>query len=127
MSDFTAVVRNLPQITGENHAEEQLKEAISAQTQERVVGVSICWDYHHHLAEVTQALEQDMGSIESTRAAARQRGSRGSQVMNLVVNSATEAPEEAGCIRRMFNSINRATLRRWGALPEENQGADHNH
>jgi hypothetical protein len=126
MSDFTAVVRNLPQITGDHHAEEQLKEAISAQTQERVVGVSICWDYHHHLAEVTEALEQDMGSIESTRYAARQRGSRGSQVMNLMVNSATAASEEeAGCIRRMFNSVNRATLRRWGAIPEENQGADH--
>lgn len=128
MTDFTAVIPNLPQITGDNHAEEELREAISRHTQERVVGVSVCWDYHHHLQQVTQALEQDMGSIESTRAAARQRGSRGSQVMNLMVDSASVASEEeAGCIRRIFNSVNRATLARWGALPEENQGADHGH
>ena len=46
--DFAARIRNMPLMEGTESGEVQLKERIESATGQRVVGVSVCWDFEEH-------------------------------------------------------------------------------
>jgi len=52
MQDFAAVCKGLPELPGSEPWEERLKARL-----ERLVGVSVCWDYRARLEEVRAALK----------------------------------------------------------------------
>jgi len=58
--DFTARVLNLPLVKGSQPVEKDIKEAVERATGEEVVGVSVCWDFKEHAAELFEALDADL-------------------------------------------------------------------
>merc|ERR1719433_182428 len=105
---------NIPPTKGSERIEEQIKEAIEVHSGEKVVGVSACWNYHHHTQEVMSALEEELGSVEGSPAVAHHRQSvQGSRALSLLATSSAEADpgeEQPGIVRRAFDWVNRVTL-----------------
>jgi hypothetical protein len=74
--DFAALVTMMPSegsstsevpaVTGEKKLEDLLTTCLQEGTGEPVVGVSVCWDFHHHEHEVRRALEADVGSTDAS-------------------------------------------------------------
>ena len=48
--DYAARIRNLPMMDGSMPVEEELKKRIEDATGQKVVGVSVCWDFQEHEA-----------------------------------------------------------------------------
>jgi len=58
--DFAARIRNMPLMEGTENVEEQLKERIETATGQKVVGVSVCWDFVEHEEDVMELLESQL-------------------------------------------------------------------
>jgi len=58
--DFCARVTGLPPIGGEQLAEKELKEHLELATGQKVVGVSICWDFHLQDFMLNTFIEQEL-------------------------------------------------------------------
>jgi len=124
MSNFATVLRGLPRLSGAERVEEQLKSAVQQQTGEHVVGVSVCWNYHDHAAEVMAALEGELGSLEATQVAAHRRSSvRGSKTLDLLTRSSVIEEEPAGCFRSICDKARHVTLTAWNVALDSNEHA----
>ncbi|CAJ1379963.1 unnamed protein product [Effrenium voratum] len=55
MKDYAAVVKGVPAFLGEENAEEIMSQAIQKSTGQKVVGVSICWDFREEQHRVRNA------------------------------------------------------------------------
>ena len=58
--DFAVRIRNMPLMEGTQSVEEQLKERIEGATGQKVVGVSVCWDFGEHEEDVMELLESQL-------------------------------------------------------------------
>lgn len=113
MADYVALCRSLPVRKGDQPLEQTIKEAIEKETGEKVIGVSVCWNFHEKSGEVKQALEADLGSIEHATGVhgATQRFSPGAGAGAAPIQ--TEADQDAGCFKRFFDFIQNTTLGNW--------------
>mmetsp|Transcript_129501 Transcript_129501/g.360760 ORF Transcript_129501/g.360760 Transcript_129501/m.360760 type:complete len:1008 (-) Transcript_129501:116-3139(-) len=59
MKDYAAILEGLPEVDGSEHLEEELKQRIMDATNEKVVGVSIAWNFHEHREFIFKMLEKD--------------------------------------------------------------------
>jgi len=66
MSDFAAVLRGLPQIKGTEQVETLIKNSIEKATGERVVGVSVAWDYDSCASAVMHELDKDLLPVQQS-------------------------------------------------------------
>eukprot|EP00933_Yihiella_yeosuensis_P050548 TRINITY_DN48352_c0_g1_i1.p1 TRINITY_DN48352_c0_g1~~TRINITY_DN48352_c0_g1_i1.p1 ORF type:complete len:1070 (+),score=175.40 TRINITY_DN48352_c0_g1_i1:133-3342(+) len=64
MKDYAALCTNLPRLPGSAHVEEDLKKALEESSGQKVVGVSICWDFHEHADTLASALDEQMNEVE---------------------------------------------------------------
>jgi len=60
MTDFAAICVGLPQVKGSERVEEKLRSCIERACGQKVVGVSVCWDYKTRADEVQDALESEL-------------------------------------------------------------------
>ena len=60
MKDFAVLVDNLPTQSGDSRAEEDIKRAFEDVTGQRVVGVSIAWDYSDTQEDVQMAVAREL-------------------------------------------------------------------
>jgi len=62
MKDFVALLTGIPpSVTGaDGNLETEIKTAVERAVGQKVVGVSVCWNYGDKFDEVTQALDQDL-------------------------------------------------------------------
>ena len=58
--DYAARVRNLPLMDGTEPVEEELKKRIEDTTGQKVVGVSVCWDFQEHEDELMELIESKL-------------------------------------------------------------------
>jgi hypothetical protein len=63
--DFAARIRNMPLMEGTENVEEQLKERIESSTGQKVVGVSVCWDFQEHEEDVMELIESQLVEREA--------------------------------------------------------------
>lgn len=63
MTDFAALCMGLPELSGEEKVEDLVKACIEEKTQEKVVGVSVCWDYKDKEEEVDAAIDDDIDML----------------------------------------------------------------
>jgi hypothetical protein len=70
MKDFVAQCRGLPKFPGSRRLEEQLQGSLAEGTGQKVVGVSICWDFREQQELVATAIDQELDRVE----ASQQRG-----------------------------------------------------
>jgi len=115
MADYVAICRSLPVMKGDQPVEETIKECIEKETGEKVVGVSVCWNFHEKLREVKEALEEDVGSLEHARAMNGGRFGRGEPKKEGAEHGIehTDESEEVGCLTGLMDKINNATLAKW--------------
>lgn len=130
-SDYAALVTMTPKtpsdstspgvlaLAGDTMLEDSLKTCIAEATGEPLVGVSVCWDFHHHEHEVRTALEADVGSTDHSKGIDRghRTSLRSGRSLELLA-AASESPhagegEEPGALTRLFNWINKTTLKKW--------------
>jgi hypothetical protein len=64
MKDFCAYLTRLPKFHGSELAEERIKQVVEAATGEKVIGVSICWDYAKDEEKITKSIEYEMNKGE---------------------------------------------------------------
>jgi hypothetical protein len=146
-SDYAALVTMTPKtpsdstppgvlaLTGDKKLEDSLKTCIAEATGEPLVGVSVCWDFHHHEHEVRKALEADVGSTEHSNGIDHgHRGSLKSKKSLELLAAASESPntgegEEPGALTRLFNWVNKMTLKKWHVDMDTDhaEGADAEH
>lgn len=67
--DFVAYCYDLPIMSGSQNVEDSFKDFFQSKSQQQVVGVSVCWQFHHVSEEVDSAVENDLEQLESTRPA----------------------------------------------------------
>jgi hypothetical protein len=60
MNDFAAILEGLPRFTGDRPVEEQLKKFMEESTGEKIVGVSVCWDYKQVEDDVQEAIDKEV-------------------------------------------------------------------
>lgn len=60
MKDFAVIVDNLPRQSGDSRAEEDIKRAIEDATGQRVVGVSIAWDFTDKQEDIGKAVAREL-------------------------------------------------------------------
>mmetsp|Transcript_81585 Transcript_81585/g.141763 ORF Transcript_81585/g.141763 Transcript_81585/m.141763 type:complete len:969 (-) Transcript_81585:182-3088(-) len=65
MQDFVALATGLPKLPGDQKWEETLKTLFAEKTGEKVVGVSICWDFGDQADEIQDMLEDDLTRREN--------------------------------------------------------------
>jgi len=65
MKDFCAYLVGLPIFHGAEKAEDRVKQVIEAATGEKVVGVSICWNFLENRVKVHKQLEYDMHLMDT--------------------------------------------------------------
>jgi len=58
--DYAARVRNLPLMDGTEPVEEELKRRLEDATGQKVVGVSVCWDFQEHEDELLELIESKL-------------------------------------------------------------------
>lgn len=66
--DYVAVCTGLPRLKGSDLCELQLREFFEEHTEQKVAGVSICWDYRAKLGAVNKAIEDDWLKYEEDAA-----------------------------------------------------------
>jgi len=59
MDDYAALLTGLPEINGADHCEEKLHKYLQDMLGQRIVGVSICWNYAESQTDILDALEAD--------------------------------------------------------------------
>lgn len=64
MTDFAAMCEGLPVLSGGEACEKDLKQQIEAATGEKVVGVSICWDYKEQEDAIEEAIDREVDMLE---------------------------------------------------------------
>jgi len=72
MKDYSALLTGLD-LTGDGDWEEKLKQKISAQTGEKVLGVSICWNWKDHEDLIESILEENLQEREDKQRTGVQR------------------------------------------------------
>lgn len=60
MNDFAATLEGLPRLTGDRPVEEELRKFLEDSIGEKVVGVSVCWDYKPVEDDVQDAIEREV-------------------------------------------------------------------
>jgi len=58
--DYAARIRNLPLLDGTTPVEEELKKRVEDVTGQKVVGVSVCWDFQEHEEELLDLLQSQL-------------------------------------------------------------------
>jgi hypothetical protein len=111
MADFVAICRSVPIMKGDTKVEDCIKECIEKETGEKVVGVSVCWNFHDKVREVKEALEGDVGSLEHAAAMNARRG-EGPPPTQEHEDHAEEV-QPAGCLKGCMDKINNSTLQKW--------------
>jgi len=99
MKDFVAMITNLPELPGDRHVENELKESISSATGVPVIGVSVAWNYKEHEEDFMKVLEDDM----VRRDPVLQRHNSG-------VEGADAKPENMGCLTSILYDMERSAL-----------------
>jgi hypothetical protein len=111
MADYVALCRSLPVTKGDQNVEEKIKEAIEKETSQKVVGVSVCWNFHGNIREVKEALEEDVGSLEHAKAI--NSSYKAAPAVTDTPGIAPSAEEEPGCLQGYMDIINNSTLQKW--------------
>jgi len=62
MKDFVAMVVGLPTVSGTKPVEDDLKAKIESFSGQRIVGVSVAWDYQAHEEDVKECLDTDLNA-----------------------------------------------------------------
>lgn len=121
MSDYVAICHDLPNFKGDVDVETQVKESVEKETGQKVVGVSVCWNFHHHAEKVVTALEEDVGSIEHAHATnnRRTRASRGSRTLAMLAAAEAEPHDDPGCLEGLMDAVNGQVLGKWQIHTEE--------
>jgi len=88
--DYAARIRNLPLMDGTEPVEEELKKRLEDATGQKVVGVSVCWDFQEHEDELLELIESKLVEKEEMGKAAPQ---------------ASDAPEPESFFARMERSM----------------------
>jgi hypothetical protein len=60
MKDFAALVQGLPDLSGSDRVEDNLKETIQRATGQSMVGISIAWDYNEDQEIVQEGVESEL-------------------------------------------------------------------
>ncbi|CAE7843321.1 unnamed protein product [Symbiodinium microadriaticum] len=58
--DYAARIRNLPMMDGTAPVEEELKKRLEDATGQKIVGVSVCWDFQEHEEELLDLLQSQL-------------------------------------------------------------------
>jgi len=96
MKDFMAYLTNLPELDGSDATmEKQLAKAVEDATSQKVVGVSIAWNYQEHEELIQEYLEQDMLKRDK-----KHQGSGWQQVDEAKVE---ENRNSYGAVRKFFH------------------------
>ncbi|CAJ1423957.1 unnamed protein product, partial [Effrenium voratum] len=66
MKDYAAVVKGVPAFLGEENAEEIMSQAIQKSTGQKVVGVSICWDFREEQHRVNACIDRSLDHPEQS-------------------------------------------------------------
>lgn len=149
MADYAALVRGVPKVKGDVKLEDELKKAVEDQTGQKVVGVSVAWDYsdHHIEHHVIEAIDTDCAILDDTWRRNNQVSGPGNDVQPAVADAAaganegddadkdaahgeaewTEAPEARAWHRKglsaIFDMVSLKVLDKWKAFcddkPEE--------
>jgi len=142
-SDYAALVTMTPTtpsaststsvlaLHGDMRLEESLKTCIADATGEPLVGVSVCWDFHHHEHAVRTALEADVGSTNHSSGIDRAHRSslRSGRSLELLAEASVGPSagsgegEELGALTRLFNWVNTTTLQKWN-VDLDTEGAE---
>eukprot|EP00425_Heterocapsa_triquetra_P037253 CAMPEP_0195066968 /NCGR_PEP_ID=MMETSP0448-20130528/12175_1 /TAXON_ID=66468 /ORGANISM="Heterocapsa triquestra, Strain CCMP 448" /LENGTH=579 /DNA_ID=CAMNT_0040098309 /DNA_START=11 /DNA_END=1750 /DNA_ORIENTATION=- len=67
MKDYVAMIEDLPQMSGTEKVEEQLKNAIAERSgvpADKIVGVSVAWDFQEKEEEVSKAVHRDLDQLD---------------------------------------------------------------
>jgi len=70
LKDFVAVIEGLPQLSGKEPVEQQLKEVLEKQTSQTLIGVSVCWDFQDQAWQVNEAIEAESAKADEAVAEA---------------------------------------------------------
>merc|ERR1740121_1988558 len=113
MKDFVAMIVGLPSVDGSKPVEEELKAKIESFSGQRVVGVSVAWDYQHVEEDIKTILDADLDQ--------RMRAATGSEP------DAAPLPE-MNPVRKGFHGLERSLF----GLPEaggdeESEAAEEGH
>jgi hypothetical protein len=63
LEDFAALAERLPAFHGSELAEDRLKQSVEAATNQKVVGVSVCWNYTKREDDVMKVLQYEMRQL----------------------------------------------------------------
>lgn len=114
MGDYVALCRSVPKMKGDQAVEDCIKECIEKETGEKVVGVSVCWNFHSKLREVKAALEDDVGSLEHAKATNAGRFGRGEDSPPDEAAGIEHSDEDRpGVFESCMDWINNQTLAKW--------------
>jgi hypothetical protein len=64
MNDFVAILEGLPPLPGDRPVEDELKKKMENWTGEKVVGVSVCWNYKEVEEDIMDAIDREVGMLE---------------------------------------------------------------
>jgi hypothetical protein len=64
MMDFVAICKGLPELPGDQLVENQLKQFMEEATGEKVIGVSVCWNYKEYTDLVQEALDREVDKVD---------------------------------------------------------------
>lgn len=124
MADYVAICRSLPVMRGDQAVEDCIKECVEKETGEKVIGVSVCWNFHDKVREVKEALEEDVGSLEHAKATNTRRGEGRADpdaARGIVHEEGEPAP---GCFGGCLDSINNQVLDGWHCHFHEHEDVD---
>jgi len=89
--DFAARIYDMPIMQGSELCEEEIRKAVEEASGQKVIGVSICWDFKEHCDAVMEALEGDLDTRMQIRAQTTPMSPQAAQAA-----MATAAQEEEG-------------------------------
>jgi len=112
MKDFCAFATGLPEFHGAELAEDRIKQVIEAETGQKVVGVSMCWNFGEESDKVRKTLEyemcqQDAEILSKARRAIRSANGETLEETEFTMEPASTepAPEELSQAQRFFRKI----------------------
>mmetsp|Transcript_55062 Transcript_55062/g.98211 ORF Transcript_55062/g.98211 Transcript_55062/m.98211 type:complete len:1005 (+) Transcript_55062:121-3135(+) len=119
-SDFVAVIKGVPEMSGDGNVEEILKDAVkdaldkkAKEAAKEVVAVSVGWDFHKDAKMVKYFLEEEVhGSLDGCNTHSTEHVSNGSLLVNVMAKEAKQAQSEDQSEVGFFDKVTNAFLAR---------------
>merc|ERR1719207_368084 len=115
MKDYCAYLTGIPTFHGSEMAEERVKQVIEAATGEKVVGVSICWNFKEQEDKVRKTLEYDMKLMDDEILHTHQANHHiqpQAATASTEAGGETAAPERTG-LQKLIRKVDDAQISFW--------------